>query len=262
MNHLMESMSRPALGQALTKAGGSLAVLLLSLILAAPCARAEMIIDTTRVIYPEARREVTFNVSNVSKEKPALIQMWVDDGVNTASPEDVVTPFNISPPVARIGVAGTQVVRVVYTGDPLASDRESLYWFNMLEVPPKSNAENRLTFAIRTRIKLFFRPKGLKGDPVQAMDKVTWKVVKQGNGWVIEGDNPTPFHMSFLSLNLGEPGQLVSVTEGGMLKPMSHASFPITQMDKLPQKYSLLVADFINDFGGVNSTSFTLATPK
>ncbi len=234
----------------------------LALVLAAPCAVAEMIIDTTRVIYPEARREVTFNVSNVSKEKPSLIQMWVDDGVNTVSPEDVVTPFNISPPVARVGVEGRQVVRMVYTGDPLASDRESLYWFNMLEVPPKSNAENRLSFAIRTRIKLFFRPKGLKGDPGQAMGKVTWKVVKQDNGWAIEGDNPTPFHMSFLSLNLGEPDQLISVTEGGMLKPLSHASFPVTMTDKLPQKYSLLVADFINDYGGVNSTSFTLAPAK
>jgi chaperone protein EcpD len=233
----------------------------LGLVLVAPSVMAEMVISTTRVVYPETRREVSFTVNNGSKERPALVQMWVDDGIKTDSPEDVVTPFNISPPIARVSAQGTQVVRVTYTGDPLPADRESLYWFNMLEVPPKSNAENRLSFAVRTRIKLFFRPKSIKGEQSAAMRQVTWKVVQQEKGWAVEGNNPTPFHMSFLSLNLGEPGKQMAVTDGGMIAPLARATFPIT-LEKLPEKYSQLVADFINDYGGVNSTPFAIPAGK
>jgi chaperone protein EcpD len=238
-----------------------LAALVMGLVLSVPCAMADMVISTTRVVYPEARREVTFRVNNSSKERPALVQLWVDDGIKTESPEDVVTPFNISPPVARLPPEGSQVVRMTYTGEPLPTDRESLYWFNMLDVPPKSNVENRLSFAVRTRIKVFFRPKGLKDDVVASMGQVTWKVVQKEKGWAIEGNNPTPFHMSFVSLNLGEPGKYTSVTEGGMLAPFSAGSFPVT-VEKLPEKYQQVAADFINDYGGVTSTMYTIPAVK
>jgi len=67
--------------------------MLRTLCLAAPAwlvagwAQADMVIDTTRVIYPEARREVSFKVTNVSKDKPAFVQMWLDDGNAAAAPE-------------------------------------------------------------------------------------------------------------------------------------------------------------------------------
>jgi chaperone protein EcpD len=234
----------------------------LCLLWVTPCALADMIIDSTRIIYPAGRREIAFRVSNVSKEKPALIQMWVDDGVNTGSPEEVVTPFNVSPPIARVDPNGSQVVRMVFIEEPMPKDLESLYWFNMLEVPQKSSAENSLSFAIRTRIKLFFRPKGLAGDPAKDMSKVTWRVVKTPEGWAIEGHNPSPFHMSFLGLYMGEPGKYTPITDGGMLLPMGQARFTVMSKDeKLLQKHSTLVADFINDFGGINSTSFALPSP-
>ncbi|QGY26852.1 fimbria/pilus periplasmic chaperone [Escherichia coli] len=47
---------------------------------------------------------------------------------------------------------------------PTASkDRESVFWFNVLELPPKPDAEkvanqSLLQLAFRTRIKLFYRP--------------------------------------------------------------------------------------------------------
>jgi chaperone protein EcpD len=261
MKIFIQSVSKLLPSRACTRSARAFMAFILGLVLVAPCAMADMIISTTRVIYPETRREVSFTVTNVSKERPALVQMWVDDGIKTDSPEDVVTPFNITPPVARVSAEGSQVVRVTYTGEPLPADRESLYWFNMLEVPPKSNAENRLTFAVRSRIKLFFRPKELRGEQSAAMGKVTWKVVQKEKGWAIEGDNPTPFHISFLGLNLGEPGKPAAVTDGGMIPPLARASFPVI-VEKLPEKYSQLVADFINDYGGVISTPFEIPAAK
>ena len=126
-----------------------------SLLALLPLAQADMIIDTTRVIYPEAKREVSFKVTNVSKERPAFVQMWLDDGNAAAAPEEAVTPFNLTPPVAKLKTNSSQTVRLVFTGDPLPADRESVFWFNMLELPEKSNLENKLSFAVRTRIKVF-----------------------------------------------------------------------------------------------------------
>ena len=127
-----------------------LLILLVMGIAAAHTAMADMVMEGTRVVYPEGRREVTFKINNSSTERAALVQMWIDDGVNTSAPEDVVTPFNVTPPVAKVNTGASQVVRINFTGEPLPTDRESLFWFNMLEVPPKSNAENKLTFALRT----------------------------------------------------------------------------------------------------------------
>jgi chaperone protein EcpD len=224
-----------------------------------PLAQADMIIETTRVIYPESKREVSFKVSNVSKERPAFVQMWLDDGNAAAAPEDAITPFNLTPPVAKLKADSNQVVRLVFTGEPLPADRESVFWFNMLELPQKSTAENKLSFAVRTRIKVFYRPKALKGDPTEYMDKVSWNVRQKDGNWVAEGTNPSPFNMSFFSLNFGEKGKFDLSVDGGMIPPKGSASFVIGAVDKVPPSFSAIKVDFINDYGGVNAKEFPIA---
>jgi chaperone protein EcpD len=213
-------------------------------------AQAEVIIETTRIIYPEVKREVTFKVVNVSKDKPALVQMWLDDGNASATPEEAVTPFNLTPPVAKLKADGSQVVRLTFTGEPLPSDRESVFWFNMLELPQKSNAENKLTFAIRTRIKVFFRPKQLKGEQAEFMDQVTWKVVQKDGKWMAEATNPSPYHMSFFSLNFGNEGKFDLSIDGGMVPPKGTASFLIGDDKKITKPYSALRVEYVSDYGG------------
>jgi chaperone protein EcpD len=224
-------------------------------------AQADIYIETTRVVYPESRREVSFKIINNAKDKASFVQMWLDDGNPAALPEDVVTPFNLSPPIAQLKPAATQVVRLVYTGEPLPADRESIFYFNMLELPPKSKEENKLSFAVRTRIKVFFRPKALRGDPVSQMDKVTWKLVKQGNSLVAEGNNPTPYHLSFFSVTPGTKDALDKPVDGGMLPPMGKTSVPLGEADQWAGKIpNQLKVEFINDFGGASPMTFEMAT--
>ena len=224
-----------------------------SLLALLPLAQADMIIETTRVIYPEAKREVSFKVSNVSKDRPAFVQMWLDDGNAAAAPEEAVTPFNLTPPVARLKPDSSQAVRLVFTGDPLPADRESVFWFNMLELPQKSSAENKLAFAVRTRIKVFYRPKGLKGEPSEFMEKVDWKVVKKEGNWVAEGSNPSPYNMSFFSLSFGEGNNFDLNVDGGMVPPKGNLSVVLGAVDKITKPYSKLRVDYISDYGGVVS---------
>jgi len=228
--------------------------------LSASCANADMIIDSTRVIYPESKRDVSFKVTNASKERPAFVQMWLDDGNAAATPEEAVSPFNLSPPVARLKAESSQVVRLVFTGgDPLPADRESVFWFNMLELPQKTAEENKLSFAVRTRIKVFYRPKALKGDPMEQLDKVSWKIVKKDNNWVAEGNNPTAFHMSFFGLNLGQNGQFNLNVDGGMLPPKGSASIVLGEVAKISKSYTTLKVDYINDYGGANGKEYAIS---
>ena len=222
-------------------------------------AHAEMVIESTRIIYPETQRDVSFRITNASKDKPAFVQLWLDDGNSAAAPEDVITPFNLTPPIARLKAEASQVVRLIYSGDPLPADRESVFWFNMLEVPPKSKEENRLSFAIRTRIKVFFRPKALKGDPIQSMEKVSWKIVKKDDKLFLEGQNPSPYHMSFFSFALGKDAQFEPFIDGGMLPPMATASFAIPPERNSSTQMNRVKVDFINDYGGAVTKEFPIS---
>ena len=215
---------------------------------------ADAVIETTRIIYPEARRDVSFKVTNASKTTPSFVQMWLDDGDANSSPEDISTPFSLTPPIARLKPEGSQVVRVVFTGDTLPADKESVFWFNMLEVPPKSKEETRLSFAVRTRIKMFYRPKALKTDPIEWMDKVTWKVVKGEKGWMAEANNPSPYFMSMFSISLGTNGKYDVIADGGMVSPKDKASFPLTGTEKLSQiTQKTLRIEYVNDYGGATT---------
>jgi P pilus assembly chaperone PapD len=229
---------------------------------ALPIAHANMVIETTRIIYPESRRDVSFRVMNTSKDRPAFVQMWLDDGNALAAPEDVVTPFNLSPPVARLKPDGTQVVRLLYTGEPLPRDRESVFWFNMLEIPQRSKEDNRLTFAVRTRIKVFFRPASIKADPTALMDNLNWTLREKDGRWSIETMNPTPVHMSFFSMELGHEGRFTDQLDGGMALPLGRTEFNLPE-DRPPSgPFSRIRVNFINDFGGPVTKEFPLGSSK
>jgi P pilus assembly chaperone PapD len=216
-------------------------------------AQADVIVDTTRVIYLESKRDATFKITNVNKEAPAFVQMWLDDGNPTATAEDAVAPFNLTPPVARLKPDASQVVRMVFTGEPLPPDRESVFYFNMLELPQKSAEENKLSFAIRTRIKVFFRPKAVKGEPMELLDKIVWKIVQKDKNWDAEGTNVSPFQFSFFNLHIGNNEKFEFLVDGGMLPPKGTASITLGEVGKVNTSFKSMKVDYINDFGGVVS---------
>jgi chaperone protein EcpD len=225
-------------------------------------AQANMTIDTTRIIYSGGKRDVTFKISNISKEQPSFVQLWLDDGNSSATAEDAVSPFNLTPPVARINAGASQVVRMVFTGEPLPPDRESIFYFNMLELPEKTAAQNKVSFAVRTRIKVFYRPQGIKGDPTSGLDQVTWKIVQKDKEWVAEGTNPTPFYLSFFNLNLDDNEKFEFVVDGGMLPPKGNVTIPLGEVGKMKKTYKAMKVNYINDYGGVTPKVLPISFPK
>lgn len=216
-------------------------------------ASASVVIAGTRVIYPEKEAEVTVKLTNDGKT-PALTQIWLDRGDPNAAPSTIDVPFTVTPPVARIDPGKAQTVRIIYTGEPLPKDKESVFWMNMLEVPPKPGADmaetNSLQMAYRTRIKLFFRPADLKsGDAAVAPGRVVWRIEQAGGSHTIQATNPTPFHISLASIEVKGGGRTARFDEGGMIGPSETKAFPLK--GDVPTGGGIkVIYHAINDYGG------------
>jgi chaperone protein EcpD len=185
-------------------------------------AHAGVIIGGTRVVYPAQNREVTVQLTNDDKKTPRLVQTWIDDGNEQTSPDKLDVPFNVTPPVFRMEPGASQSLRIVYTKEPLPTDKESVFWLNVLEVPPKpANAEeiSSLQFAFRIRIKLFFRPAGLPGISQDAPKQLTWTLVSDGAHRALEVRNPTPYYVSFQKVALAMGDKLVTSDDNNMVAP-------------------------------------------
>ncbi len=159
-------------------------------------AHAGVIIEGTRLIYQGDKKEASLGISNPDN-LDYLVQSWVE---STDHARDK-TPFLITPPLFRLDGKQDNVLRVVRTGGNLPSDRESLYWLNIKTIPSSAHEEssNTLQIAIKTRIKLIYRPAAIAGKPDEVADKLRWH--KEGNSLVVS--NPTPFYMNFQEVTLG-----------------------------------------------------------
>lgn len=219
-------------------------------------AGASVVMNGTRYIYPAGAEEITVKVSNVGKV-PALTQAWIDDGDAKATPETVDVPFNLTPPISRVESGKSQTLRVSWSGRELPVDRESLFWLNVLEVPPKpADADtNKIQLAIRYRLKLFFRPKGLKGEADAAPAALRWARAPDGT---LSVSNPSAYHVSFNDVKIAGTGGDVpldpfSIAPGVTVKPVAH--------QPLPGGALTVDYQYINDFGGFVKGAAAVGAP-
>ncbi|MFC4763113.1 fimbrial biogenesis chaperone [Dyella koreensis] len=217
--------------------------------------QASVVIGGTRVVYPAQEREVTVRLTNQGKT-PVLVQAWMDSGDDKSTPDTAKVPFTLTPPIHRLDAGKGQALRMVYTKEPLPTDKESLFWLNILEVPPKAQStgeKNLLQFAFRTRIKVFFRPGGLPGNASETSDKLVWKLVsgKDGKSYALEVSNPTPYYVNFASVGIKVGDRSIKEQGGGMVAPNENATFPIKELTALPGGNARAQFTVINDYGAL-----------
>ena len=233
----------------------------IALLLAASAASswASVIIHGTRVIFPSNEKEVSVRVSNEGVS-PGLVQLWMDAGDINAKPDETKVPFILTPPLFRIEPTKGQTLRMIYTREPLPQDKESLFYLNLLEVPPRpvdleADNANFMQMAFRTRIKVFYRPKALDSQEAyyKAPEQFAWAVVRDGAGYALEVKNPTPYYFSFIGAGLAaekEGGRDVMNEEGGMVAPGGTQKFALKDLKNMPAAGQKVKFNFLNDFGG------------
>ena len=195
----------------------SLPVLILAGILAAPAGQAAIALDRTRVIFNGAEKSVSLNVSNLNKELPYLAQGWIEDQKGNK----IKDPLVALPPIQRVEAGEKSQVKIQPTAamKMLAQDKESLYYFNLREIPPKTDKANTLQIALQTRIKLFYRPAGL----VVAQNAKPWQesitLTRQGDKYTV--NNPTPYYVTISSASAAYKGKDISGFNALMIAPNS-----------------------------------------
>lgn len=192
---------------------------------------ASVVIASTRVIYPAGDREVTIRLTNKGNT-PVLVQAWLDNGEMAELPTKIAVPFILTPPIFRMEPDKGQALRLRYTGEPLAKDKETMFWLNVLEVPPKDKAAaeaNAVRMVIRTRIKVLFRPEALPGKAKTAPAKLTWSIVRHGNGYALKASNATPYFVNLGAVSLNIADRHFDAGQG-YVAPYGAEYFPIKAM--------------------------------
>ena len=216
-------------------------------------AAAGIIVESTRVVYPAAKREVTINIRN-SSTTPSLVQAWLDDGNPRSKPGESAVPFVLTPPLFRLDPTRSQSLRLVYTQDPLPADRESLFWLNVLDIPPRAagnpDLPNQLEMAFKHRMKVFFRPADLKGSAADAPARLTWKLLEKDGKLVgFEASNPTGYHVSLVQVTTMVDGRVVAA-KPDMVGPFASGHFDLKDPITLPRGTLPIEYTYVNDYGG------------
>jgi P pilus assembly chaperone PapD len=206
-------------------------------------------LTNTRVIYPANEASVNVQLNNML-DKPALAQVWTDNGDSSEVPAAKDNPFLVTPPVSRLNAKANQIVRIMLKPNmQLAQDRESLYWFNLLDVPPLSKADeekNVLQFSIRSRLKLIYRPENLSMSQQQAFKSLSF--TQSTTKKAIEINNPSPYYITFNRLDFKTvQNNKISYTADVMVAPFS-------KYEVLFEPFKTAIThvnyELINDLGG------------
>ncbi|HGK4780263.1 TPA: fimbria/pilus periplasmic chaperone [Enterobacter cloacae] len=207
-------------------------------------ATAAISLDRTRVIFDGAAKSVSLRLTNENKTLPYLAQGWVED----AQGKKITDPLVLLPPVQRIEPGEQSQIKVQSTAgiQRLPQNRESLFYFNLREIPPKSSKPNTLQLALQTRIKLFYRPAAIE---VQRADYSTpfqeqLTLTRIGDKYRV--NNPTPYYISLVNASSTLTGKAAAGFKPIMVEPKG-------QLVLTPSAAALgsaPVLTYVNDFGG------------
>lgn len=231
----------------------------------ATAAQASVTMLGSRVIYNAEASSIDVQLKN-NDTYPYVVQTWFDEGNVDANPQDSHSvPFLATPPVFRIQPKSGQIVRIVFNqAKPLPQDRESVYWFNFLQVPPSnvagSQKQNKMLIMLRTRVKLFYRPAGLSspGDITKKLQVKAVSDARKGTG--IEVSNPTPWFASLANLS-AEAGASRSTAKADMVAPFSSKTFWLTGKTSPKQGPGIVRIAVINDHGARISEQYHVTYP-
>lgn len=205
--------------------------------------------DRTRVIMNSNEKTVSVTLTNENKTMPFLAQSWVDDSKGKRTDMLMVLP-----PLQRIDGGQKSQVRIMQVQgsglDLLPKDRETLFWFNVREIPPKPDTDNVLQLALQSRLKLFYRPVSIAKGSNDMSEK---KLVVEREGGQLSLKNPTPYHITVAWLGTDRRHRLTGFSDGVMVPPFT--DLPVKAV--LPVGTAKLWVGYVDDYGGLQMNAYT-----
>lgn len=208
---------------------------------------AGILAEKTRVIYPQGQREVSLRLNNTN-DYPIMTQFWVDHGVG--DPDTAKAPFLVLNPMFQLKAAETKGIRIILTQPNQVTDRESLYWLNMYEIPAVSAqglTENHVNLSMNTQMKLIYRPTALKAPIWEDIQKqLKFQIEIQGSETILTISNPSNYYISMGSLKIftANAQQRYGDTDKLMIEPQKTQRFKFETTQAIQYiEYSLIDDD-------------------
>ncbi|AIS11022.1 molecular chaperone [Pseudomonas chlororaphis subsp. aurantiaca] len=222
----------------------------------ASMASAGITLDGTRVVFAAPAKETSVVVRNQGSND-IMIQSWVEP--DSSGPATDV-PFAITPPLVRLGGSKQQTLRILYQGQGLPTDKESVFWLAVQEIPQKAKNDNTLQIAIRQRVKLFYRPANLPDNAANAAKSLQWKLVEQGGKTALSVTNPSAYHVSFSGSTVTlRNGTNTGSATAEMLAPGATRVVAIKGSAGARSGAATVEFDSINDYGGLDRITSKLS---
>ncbi|GAA3611770.1 fimbria/pilus periplasmic chaperone [Gibbsiella greigii] len=194
-------------------------------------------LGATRLVYQAGDKQAALGVRNTNENDPYLIETWLDNANN-----EQTTDFVVVPPLAVLQPKSENTLRIMFTGQGLPQDRETLYWMTVKAIPQSAPHEkNTLQMAAASRIKVFYRPTNLPIAPSDA-----WKRLEGTfNTGKVTLHNPTPYYITLSSLTID--GKKVTPL---MIAPKNKITLTGTFANAKKAEYQTT-----NDYGAITETA-------
>ena len=207
-------------------------------------ANAAIGLDRTRVVFDGSKEAVSMNITNNNTKLPYLAQGWIEDEQGNK----ITSPLIVLPPVQRLEPGKNSQVKVqsLPAIKSLPQDGESVYYFNLREIPPRSDKANSLQIALQTRIKLFYRPAALVQSRQERSEPWQQELTLTRMGDHYQVNNPTPYYVTLIDARSTKDKETVADFEPLMLAPKESLKLggSVAALGAKPR------LTYLNDYGG------------
>ncbi|HFF8525011.1 TPA: molecular chaperone [Providencia rettgeri] len=214
---------------------------------------AALSLDRSRLILNGNEESAEITVTNNDIKSPYLIHSWVEN----ANGEKISEPLVALPPIQRIEAGNKTLIRVraLTNKQNLPQDRESLFFLNIREIPPKSNNKNAVRFALQTRIKIFYRPENIaiRKSELATPGAKNITILQKNNK--IEIKNPTNYNINMVAIKYDN--KVLHDFNPIVIPPKDSYKIDIPNNTKIKRP----IISIINDYGSSINISF-LCTNK
>lgn len=218
---------------------------------------ASVVMLNTRVIYPGDAQSETLQFTN-NDNIPYIMQIWSDKNNPASTPDNADGPFMAVPALFRIEPRTGQSVRLFFTGKNLPQDRESVFYLNFVQIPPKNmaKAQNQMVVVLRNRNKIFYRPKTIIGSVDDVVNQIHFSVKEERGNVQLTVINDSGYYASFISADVIADTQKIAFP-ASMVAPKTQMLW-VAKNIRLSSKPLKVKFTLVNDYGGHTSAEAPL----
>lgn len=225
-------------------------------------AQAVINFSKSRFIYPASEDSLTIELAN-GGEEDSLVQAWIDTGDAAESPNTIKAPFLITPPMFVMKGGEEKSVSLRFVGPPLPTNRESLFWLNVLGIPKEAKKTvgvetARVKVAYRNRVKVLYRPGHLKGTLEDAVNGLVWSLESSSEKFTVRAKNPAPYYITVPQVILKAGGEEYPSSEIKVIPPYGSADFEMVGIASSSMKGGEIICRWIDDLGIYHQQLFKL----